>query len=540
MQNKIHTDVLIVGAGPAGLSLATELGNRGINCIIIERNNRVGNAPRAKTSNVRTMEHFRRWGIADNLRKASKLPADYPSDIIFSTRLNGHFLAKIENAFNCSSVKNNHYSEHAQWIPQYEVETVLKDNVETLPSVKLLFKCSLLEATQDENNVFAKIKDETTDSEFEVVSKYLVGADGARSIIREIIGAKMTGKHGFSKNFNVQFKAPELAKLIKFGPAIMYWQINNEVPSLIGPMEGNDLWYFIATGINGEKEDLDPVELIKKATNFDFDIEVVGTSPWLAHSLIANKYSEGRMLLIGDACHLHPPFGGYGMNMGIGDGVDLGWKLAAVLNNWGGEKLIESYEIERRPIHQKVIEESVANYNAVGNQLFKAGLESDGIEGESTRNQVATNILTTKIREFWSLGVVLGNNLDESPIVVPDGSLAPVWNSMNYQPSAHPGCLAPHLWLRDGSSLYDHFGDSYTLLITEGNNASTKYDEILNEKNIPLKVIAPNDDRLSAIYQAQYVLVRPDQHVAWRSDLIPENFEEIFNLVRGGIEYETV
>ena len=528
-------DVLIIGAGPVGLSLAIELGRRGVRCLVVEKNDRVGYNPRAKTTNVRSHEHLRRWGISDTLRKASKLPADYPSDIIFVTRLNGPQLAKIENALNCATEHNDLYSSSAQWIPQYVLEEVLRAHAVTFPNVEVRFNSIFAGATQDDQGVTSTIRNVHTGAEQVIHSQYLVGSDGARSNVREIIKANMEGNRGLAANYNVQFRAPELARLNPHGPAIQYWIINGDSPSLIGPMEGLDLWYFIATRIEGSVDDIDPKDLIRRATNLDFEMEILGTSPWLAHSLIADKYSEGRIFLAGDACHLHPPFGGYGMNMGIADGVDLGWKLAAALQGWGGADLLASYEIERRPVHRWMIEEAVANYSALGNHLTLPGLETPGPVGDATRREAGDVIFAAKLREFKTLGAVLGYRYVDSPVIVPDGSEAPLLNSMIYRPSAHPGCLAPHLWLEDGTSLYDHFGPGFTLLSTgaDGDDELQRAEAAATTLHIPFKTIAPNDYRLPRRYMAAFALIRPDQHVAWRGDQLPEDIGSLLRHISG-------
>jgi 2-polyprenyl-6-methoxyphenol hydroxylase-like FAD-dependent oxidoreductase len=535
MQAAGETDVLIVGAGPAGLALAIELGTRGVTCTVIEQNERVGMNPRAKTTNVRTREHLRRWGIADELRKASKLPEGYPSDIIFCTRLNGPQLAKIENGLNCDPARNDLYSESAQWIPQYVLEEVLRAHAASLPAVTIHFDTTYVWAEQDCESVTATVKNTLQGEERTIRCKYLVGADGSRSNVRETIGATMLGKRGIASNYNVQFRAPELAKLNPQGPAIQYWIINGDTPSMIGPMEGLELWFFIAPRIEGRHEDIDPKDLIRRATNLDFEMEIVGTSPWVAHSLIADKYRDGRIFLAGDACHLHPPFGGYGMNMGIADGVDLGWKIAAKLQGWGGETLLASYEIERRPIHQMVIEEAFANYSVLGNHLSLPGLETPGPVGDATRREAGDVIFAAKLREFKTLGVVLGYRYKDSAVIVPDGTEPPPAHAMVYRPSAYPGCLAPHLWLEDGSSLYDHFGAGYTLLATDCRDLRDLADaeEIAAELGIPLKGIAPKDERLGRRYMAKFAVIRPDQHVAWRGDSLPEDFGALLGVISG-------
>jgi 2-polyprenyl-6-methoxyphenol hydroxylase-like FAD-dependent oxidoreductase len=530
-------DVLIAGAGPVGLAAAIELGQRGIRCLVVERNDRVGYSPRAKTTNVRSREHLRRWGIADALRAASPIPPDYPSNVVFATRMNGPELARFGNALNGSRARNDLYSEEAQWVPQYVLEEVLRQHAASLPGVTISFNTELVSFVDDGRGVVARLRDVTTDATREVSSAYLIGADGARSSVREAIGARMEGEGAFSRNYNIIFRAPELASRHAHGPAIMYWMVNEDVPSLLGPMDSEGLWFFMATKLANDVDpaSVDPVELIRRGTGLaDLEIEIVGRDPWVAHRLVADRYEKGRVFLAGDACHLHPPFGGFGMNMGIGDAVDLGWKLAAVLQGWGGSELLASYAAERRKVHERTIAEAVINYGAVGNQLVRPGLEEPGPLGDATRREVGELIEATKLREFRTLGIVLGTRYEDSAIIVPDGSAPPVEHFMLYVPSAHPGCLAPHLWLADGSSLYDHFGQGFTLLATAGDGAeAAPLLAAATRFGVPVKLLLPGDRRLPARYGARFALIRPDQHVAWRGDALPADCEALLAIVTG-------
>jgi FAD binding domain len=394
-----------------------------------------------------------------------------------------------------------------------------------------------LSFTQNAMGAVATVRDLRTGKTSDISSSYLIGADGPRSIVRDAIGAKMTGEGAFSKNYSIIFRAPDLAKRQVHEAAIMYWMVNEDVPSLLGPMDENGLWFFMATKLAGDVEPatLDPVDLIRRGTGLaDLEIEIIGTDLWVAHRLVADRYSRGRVFLAGDACHLHPPFGGFGMNMGIGDAVDLGWKIAASLSGWGGGSLLASYEDERRKVHERTIAEAVINFGSTANQLVRPALEEASLVGEATRREVAHIIEATKVREFKTLGIVLGTRYEDSPIIVSDGSKPPPDHFMLYTPSAHPGCLAPHLWLADGSSLYDHFGDGFTLLVAIGDlHDADKFAEAAASRNVPLKILRPLDDRLLDRYEARFALIRPDQHVAWRGNKLPADISKLLDCLTG-------
>jgi 2-polyprenyl-6-methoxyphenol hydroxylase-like FAD-dependent oxidoreductase len=521
-----HTQVLIVGAGPVGLSAAIELGQRSVSCLVVERNERVGHAPRAKTTNVRTREHMRRWGIADALRDVSPLGIDYPSDIVFATSLAGYPLARFENAFYCAPKKDPRYSEHAQWVPQYLVEQVLRDHAASLSSVKIAFRRELVSLRQDRRGVRADIRHCDTGKTETIRCDYLIGADGSRSMVRDAIGAVMRGARGLSRNYNVVFRAPGLDRAHAHGKAIMYWQVNRRVPSLVGPMDRGDKWFFMPTDVPADVKlsDFEAASLIREATGIDLPYQILSSDEWVASRLIADRYRDRRVFLAGDAAHLHPPFGGYGMNMGIADAVDLGWKLAAVLQGWGGPALLDSYARERRPVHEAVMDEAVANHAVLSNHLCADAIEDATDAGADLRHEIGARIHTAKIREFRALGVVLGYRYTHSPIVIADGDEPAACSALDYRPCDGPGCLAPHGWLADGRSLYDTFGSGFTLLARPDAREADIGGAHAEARAIglPLATIKPNEQDITEHYRARYTLIRPDQHIAWRGDAWPD------------------
>ncbi|HEY7658399.1 MAG TPA: FAD-dependent monooxygenase [Burkholderiales bacterium] len=532
------TDVLIVGAGPVGLALAVELGQRSVRCVVVEQSARVGLKPRAKLTNVRSRELLRRWGIAEALDRASPLPPDYPATIVFATRLNGHTLARFEGAFNCERIRNDLYSEPGQWVPQYTLEEVLRQHAARLPGVQIRFNCRLEKLIQDETGVIAEVDNVASGARDSLRATYLVGTDGARSTVRALLGIGMQGEGALAPNLNMVFRAPALAGMHDKGAAIMYWMVNRELPAYFGPLDREGLWFLIAPRLPGgvNPGDYDAREVVCRSSGLRFPLEIVHVDPWTAHRLIAERYGRGRVFLAGDACHLHPPSGGHGMNMGIADATDLGWKLAASLQGWGGPHLLGTYETERKPQHQRVIREAVENYELTGDRLARDGIELPGVEGERVRRQVGEIILRGKETEFRSLGVVLGGCYRNSPAIIPDGTRPPPETITEYHPSACPGCLAPHFWLPDGTSLYDHFGAGFTLLAGRDTPAveTSRLERAAGARGVPLQVFQLTDPQFSERYQARLALVRPDQHVAWRGNQLPQDCLDLIDRARGG------
>lgn len=529
MADGFDCDVLIVGAGPSGLALATELNLRGHRSILIERNERTGVQPRAKTTNVRSMTQMRRWGLAGAVRRNSSLTPDFPRDVSFTTRLFAPPVFVFHDAFCASPVRRDEFPEHAEFIPQYLVEGILADHVRSAPLCDLRFRARMVALDQDARGVTARVEG-PDGTNYALRARYVAGADGARSPTRQSLGIAMQGRHEILRFTSLILRIPGLAGAPGLKQALFHWILDPAAACIIGPMDRDDLWFW--GGQATPETPLEPLlDTVHRAIGRNLPVEVVARDNWVVHSLLAESYRCGRIFLLGDACHLHSPFGGHGMNLGIGDAVDLGWKLSAALDGWGDDTLLDSYEAERRQAHAAVIDSATRNAASLSETFADPLLMQTGPEAETARAAAAEAIERLKGPEFRSLGLVLGYRYAGSPALIAEDGTAPPLIEGEYRPTARPGHLLPHAWLGDGASLYDRLGPGFTLLCLGPDGVDEGGIVALTDRavamRIPLTVIAPDDDADAAalrdLMQARLVLVRPDQHVAWRGDRLPDS-----------------
>lgn len=534
----VETDVVVVGGGPVGLTLAHELGSRGIGVVLIEpRTEPDRSSPRCKQVNPRSMEHFRRLGIADAVRAASELPFGWSDSAVFCTSLTGHQIERFDGVFALSDVPRSELPEPAQWTAQYRLEAALRETLPDRPTVTARYGERVVDLEQDGTSVHVTVEDAEGRRSL-VRGRYLAAADGGRSGVRRTLGIPLGGRTHAIPNLQAVFDAPGLGGRHPQGRAVQYWVLNPEVSGLLGRLDTADSWWAIIIGAPLDATPEWTEQALRTMVGADVPIQVRSQDPWTARMLIADRYRDGRCFLLGDAAHLNPPWGGFGANTGIGDAVDLGWKLAAYLSGWGGEQLLDSYEAERRPVAAAAIAEAERNMAVLTPELARPDLDGDGPAADGARRAAADAVRRAKTSEMYTSGFVLGTGCPESPRVVPDDRPAPASETSVYRPSAAPGMRLPHLWPAPGESLYDRLGPGLTLLEVGASPASESWRSAAARRGLPLQVLRLNRPDAHALFGARYLLVRPDALVAWRDDELPADPGPLLDHVRGAVHIE--
>jgi 2-polyprenyl-6-methoxyphenol hydroxylase-like FAD-dependent oxidoreductase len=535
--------VLIAGGGPVGLSLALDLAWRGVPSLLVESLIEVHPHPRAISIGLRTMEHFRRLGLDQKVIDAG-VPRSRALDVIYVTRMLGREifrfpipsideLARDAAALATQTPEIAASPYYKTWTAQSPLERMLRVEVARSPRIEARYGWRLDSFIESEQGVVATLTELATGRREEVAAQYLIGSDGANSTVRAGLGIGMAGRGTLGEAVGLYFKAPALGARLGTRPGVMYWVLAPGCGGVIYTIDGRDEWVFNRYFAPGEAASTeDPIALIQRAVGEALAIELLSAQKWLPRQLVADRYQSARCFLAGDACHLFVPTGGFGMNTGIGDAVDLAWKIAARLEGWGGEKLLASYETERRPIGLFNTREAADNYDKSGT-IFAVpdALEEGGAAGDTARAAVAA-LLPPKIKHFAPIGVHLGSSYEHSPLIADDGTAPVVFDPVRYTPSSRPGQRAPHGWIAPGKSVLDLFGRSFTLLRFGGENGEALI-AAARAAGLPLNVEDVTDDALARLYERRLVLVRPDGHVAWRGDSAPARARAIIDRVRG-------
>ncbi|MFF0952142.1 FAD-dependent oxidoreductase [Rhizobium leguminosarum] len=529
-------DVAIAGGGPFGLMLANELGRRGVSTILFDEKSSTAFNPQANATQARTMEHFRRLGFADEIR-ALGMPEDFPTDIAYFTRYAHHELARFRLP-SAKEAREKILTMTGSWsaaelphrVSQKFVERVLRKHAEALSTVSVNYgwRISRFEDVGDAVTMTAsQVGSESTRS---VRAKYLIGGDGAKSFIRRTLGIRYQGDGGAvrdffgGKMFALYLRCPQFYEVVPFAPAWMNVAFNPERRAFMAAVDGKGEFAFHTQLKEGESEDdisdAQALKMFQTVVGYPVEGEILSRGTWTAgFALVAEKFQAGRIFLGGDAVHLFTPAGGLGYNTAVDDAVNLGWKLASVVKGNAPSFLLDTYELERRPVAVRNTAFARAFAESIGNYVPKPDIEADSDLGSDLRREAGAYLEAHGRSEFNIPGVTFGARYDHSPIILAEGEgQAPDLPEV-YVPNAAPGGRAPHIWLNSQTSLFDRFGFEWTLLrLRPSSSPGTEFVAAARMAGMDLTVIDIEEDQLWAIYREPLVLIRPDQVIAWRGD----------------------
>jgi 2-polyprenyl-6-methoxyphenol hydroxylase-like FAD-dependent oxidoreductase len=543
-----ETEVLIVGAGPVGLTLAIDLAWRGINVTVVETRARAA-PPEPKCNHVaaRTMEIFRRLAVADKIRNAG-LPADYPHDISYRTSFTGQELTRIRipcrrDRFTMTDGADCNWPtpEPPHRINQIFLEPILFEHAAAQPRIRIINRTAVEEVVVEDSSARAKLRDLDSGAVSERSCRFLIGCDGARSVVRKAIGAELTGDAIVQRVQSTFIRAPDLIGRQRHDRAWGTGAINPRRSGMVYAIDGRERW-LVHDYLRPDETDFDSVDRdggIRAilGVGADFDYDIISREDWYGRRLIASRFRDRSAFIVGDAAHIWVPYAGYGMNAGIADAMNLSWLLAAHLNGWAPVKILEAYEAERWPITSQVSRFAMSHAEAEIRRrgAVPAEIEEEGPRGEAAREQVGRLTYEINVRQYACAGLNFGAYYDCSPIIAYDGDKHPPYTMDSYTPSTVPGCRTPHFWCENGGSLYDAMGPEFTLLRFDTGLDVTAIEAAAHDKGVPLRVLDVKQPDAATSYDGRLVLSRPDQHVAWRGDRVPVNAVDLIDRVRGAV-----
>ena len=532
--------VLVVGGGPVGLTLAIDLGRRGVRCTLIEQKEAPQFLPKMERCNARTMEIFRRLGIADQVRGAG-LRADLPMDVFIVLSLAEPPLVHLPypsveqaRAEIRACTDGSLPLEPYQLISQYTLEPLLKSIAETLPSVTVRYGCQLESFTQDEAGVTARVKNADGTSGA-IRAAYLAGCDGGSSTVRKQLGIPLRGEYNILELRQALYRCDELFDRLPIGDGPgkgrHYHVADGNATFLIVQ---DSTRHFTLHSVVERDEDMKA--MFERTVAIPVEYEMRSCNPWRQNLLLADRYRDRRVFLAGDAVHLVIPTGGLGMNTGVGDAIDLAWKLAATLAGWGGPALLDSYEIERRQVGERNV--GASRYASLGRRKWRAqyrpNIRDRTPEGTATRGNLVRVAEVEQRKSNEMIGAELGYRYVDSPIVcdIPGG---PEHRFRVYEPTSWPGARLPHAWLADGTPMQDRIpGEGYTLLRLADSEADTSgLEKAMRASGAPLTVLDVPDDAPRHVYGYDLLLLRPDLHIVWRGNRPPDDPGEVAGIATG-------
>ncbi len=543
MRRELEVPVLVVGAGPVGLTLAMDLAWRGVEVMVVEKRAR-GEPPPPKCNHVaaRSMEIFRRLGLAARLRDAG-LPADYPNDVSYRTAFTGRELTRIaipcrRDRYTATGGPDTDWPtpEPPHRINQIYLEPILFAHAEAFAGLGIRTRASLESFTQSDEFVVAIARDLDDGAETRIRCRYLVGCDGGRSRIRRAIGARLEGDAVIQRVQSSYIRAASLIALQRERPAWATFSLNPRRSGNVYAIDGRERW-IVHNYLRPEEKAFDAIDrdwalrtILGVGPGFDY--EILAREDWIGRRLVADRFRDRRVFIAGDAAHIWVPYAGYGMNAGIADAANLAWLLAAHLNGWAPAAILDAHERERGPITRQVSHFVMDHAHAMASQRGEVGaeIEDEGAAGEAARRALGERAYALNVQQYCCAGLNFGYFYDDSPIIAHDGEAAPGYTMADFTPSTVPGCRVPHLRLADGRSLYDALGPDYTLLRIDPALDVEPLLAAAAARGVPLhlldlEAVGPHDRKL--------VLARPDQHVAWRGDAPPAEPDGLIDLVRG-------
>ena len=546
MVKEVDVSVLVVGAGPVGLSLAMDLAWRGIDVVVAEIRER-GAEPEAKCNHVssRTMEIFRRLGLAGKIRNAG-LPADHANDVSYRTSFIGTELSRIlipcrRDRFDATDGPDTNWptAEPPHRINQIYLEPIMFDHAAQMQNLTFLNRTSFESFDQTDDQVISIATDLDNGQSIRINSKYVVGADSGRSKIRGMIGAKFEGDAIIQRVQSTFIRAPSLMDLQKAEPAWATFTLNPKRSGNVYAIDGIEKFivhnYLLDTENDFDEVDRDWSIRTILGVNGSFEYEIIKNMDWNAHRFVADKFRDRRVFICGDAAHIWVPYAGYGMNAGIADAVGLSWLMAAELNGWGAPNILDGYERERLPITQQVSYFVMDHAEAMAGQRGEVpdNIEALGPEGDALRKVIGKKAYDLNVQQYCCGGLNYGYFYNDSPLIIQDGKEPPPYSMSDFTPSTVPGCRTPHYMIDNGRSLYDAMGPEYTLLRTDPEINIDPLILAAGDKGVPLCILDISGQEVKALYDRKLILSRPDQHIAWRGDELPETPIALIDIIRG-------
>lgn len=549
--------VVIVGAGPVGLLAAMDLSYRGIPVVILEaRSDEEPMHSRCNTTSARTMEFLRRFGCSKQYR-GTGLPADYPTDVIYMTRINGQEITRYRLPPSGSRFEDDRFCHDGGWrsaershrSSQMFLERVLRAHAMAQPNVDLRYFHEVTGVEQLGDEVRLAYRDVRTGAKGTISARYVMACDGGRSTLRRELGVRMEGgSTGLGRTQSIFFRSNDVLPAFSVSPGWMNWVINADCFGNIIPINGTDLWLthcMIPEGVEGLTED-EYDRQIRETMGCDIDYEVIGIETWQFSRVVAERYRAGNVFLAGDAAHAWPPYAGHGMNTGIEDGIALTWMLAAVLQGWAPPAILDAYEAERHDVGERVSNAAAglaAGQHAITHDMsLRSRTEAPDPEGNAVRREIRNRLLDADSQQFNAEGLNFGLCYDGSPLIIHDEGTPPPFEVANYTPTTVPGCRVPHfVFAETGEPLLDRLGGQFSLLVNDDSIDFSGLVAAAEACGMPLQIIdIAHEPKARKLFDRKLVLVRPDDRIAWRSDDAPADPGLIIDTIRGAAMQDAI